>query len=72
MLPILTATLVNPPIHVQSDIFSLGIILFELLHPMSTGMERGVAIRGLRTGRLPSNLLQRFPKEVSAAQDDVV
>jgi len=36
------------------DLFSLGVVAFELWHPFSTGMERALLLRDLREGaRLP-------------------
>jgi len=37
----------------SSDVYSLGIILFELCHPMYTGMERFEAFEGIRKGIFP-------------------
>ena len=37
------------------DIYSLGVILFELLFPFETQMERIVSLRSLRTLNFPSN-----------------
>ena len=48
----------------QSDIYSLGIIFFELLFPFKTGMERARVLSNLRQGVLPDNFVQTFPKEV--------
>jgi translation initiation factor 2-alpha kinase 1 len=48
----------------QTDIYSLGIILFELLVPMSTGMERAEKLHQLRQGILPEDFLTARPKEV--------
>lgn len=44
------------------DIFSLGIILFELWHPFNTTMERFIVIEELRNHRkLPSDFVQKYP-----------
>jgi eukaryotic translation initiation factor 2-alpha kinase 1 len=48
----------------QTDIYSLGIILFELLVPMKTGMERAEKLNQLRQGSLPEEFLASRPKEV--------
>ena len=49
----------------KADIYSLGVILFELLHPFSTGMERAAMMNDLRKGKLPDSLLKTYPREVS-------
>ncbi|KAL3530126.1 hypothetical protein ACH5RR_009448 [Cinchona calisaya] len=35
------------------DIYSLGLILVELLYPMGTGMERGTVLNNIKNGILP-------------------
>eukprot|EP01135_Chromosphaera_perkinsii_P010509 Nk52_evm19s2152 gene=Nk52_evmTU19s2152 len=47
----------------KTDIFSLGIIFFELFFPFKTGMERVIALKNLREGILPEEFLVRCPKE---------
>lgn len=47
----------------ETDMYSLGIIFFELMYPLSTGMERAKRISDLRQGVLPDELLKLFPKE---------
>jgi hypothetical protein len=38
----------------QVDIFSLGVVVFEMWHPFSTAMERVVLLRELReAGKMP-------------------
>ncbi|KAI8820164.1 kinase-like domain-containing protein [Fimicolochytrium jonesii] len=46
-----------------SDIYSLGIILFELLNPFSTQMERAQHLAHLRSGVFPKGFEARFPVE---------
>ncbi|XP_063831597.1 eIF-2-alpha kinase GCN2 [Ostrinia nubilalis] len=43
------------------DIYSLGIILFEMFHPLTTGMERMMVLTEVRTRdiRLPESFLRR-------------
>ncbi|OQV16559.1 Eukaryotic translation initiation factor 2-alpha kinase 1 [Hypsibius exemplaris] len=67
----------------KSDMFSLGIVMFELLSPFATEMERAICLSGLRSGRIcpeftakyPAHsrvirrLLQTDPKERPAARD---
>lgn len=37
------------------DLFSLGVVAFELWHPFATAMERALLLRDLREGgRLPA------------------
>jgi serine/threonine protein kinase len=45
--------------------YSLGIILFELMYPLITGMERAKKITSLRNGVLPEELLVAYPKEAA-------
>lgn len=46
----------------KSDLYSLGIILFELLQPFNTDMERCKLITRLRTGHIPPELAMTAPK----------
>ncbi|KAF9585057.1 Eukaryotic translation initiation factor 2-alpha kinase [Lunasporangiospora selenospora] len=49
----------------KADIYSLGIIFFELYHPFSTLMERHAVLRTLRNGELPPDFVSRWPKETA-------
>ncbi|KAG1662775.1 hypothetical protein FOA52_006801 [Chlamydomonas sp. UWO 241] len=45
------------------DLFSLGVIVFELWHPFPTGMERAVMLGALRdSGKLPEQWARAHPK----------
>lgn len=48
----------------QADIYSLGVILFELFQVFCTDMERGISISNMRDGVLPNKFLQEWPEEV--------
>jgi hypothetical protein len=51
----------HPP--TQVDLYSLGVVVFELWQSFSTGMERAVLLRELRElGRLPDGWQERHPK----------
>ncbi|KAI7871464.1 kinase-like domain-containing protein [Spinellus fusiger] len=45
------------------DIYSLGIILFELYVPFTTAMERASAIDRLKSGIFPTGFVEHYPKE---------
>ncbi|XP_008552622.2 eukaryotic translation initiation factor 2-alpha kinase [Microplitis demolitor] len=45
------------------DIYSLGIILFELLVPFTTGMERMVTLGNLKKNIFPDDFAVQHPKE---------
>lgn len=47
------------------DIYSLGVILFELLMIFNTEMERIVTIKQLRSNIYPTDFEEKFPNEVS-------
>ncbi|XP_045613966.2 eukaryotic translation initiation factor 2-alpha kinase [Procambarus clarkii] len=47
------------------DIYSLGLIFFEMLVPFSTGMERLVVMSHLRDGEFPKGFENQFPDESS-------
>lgn len=46
------------------DIFSLGLIFFELYNDFETDMERLITFQSLRTGNFPDAFTQKFPSEV--------
>lgn len=46
------------------DIYSLGIIFFELLVPFSTEMERISTLTDLREKKYPEGFCKKYPKEV--------
>ena len=48
----------------EDDIYSLGIILFELLIPFSTASERASEITKLKKMDFPSNFSEIYPEEV--------
>ncbi|KAI9319883.1 kinase-like domain-containing protein [Dichotomocladium elegans] len=45
------------------DIYSLGIIFFELYRPFSTAMERAQGIEYLKQGVFPDGFVEAYPKE---------
>ncbi|CAG0896982.1 unnamed protein product [Darwinula stevensoni] len=45
----------------KSDMYSIGVILFELFCSFSTGMERGKCFDDLRIGRLPHTFQESWP-----------
>jgi translation initiation factor 2-alpha kinase 4 len=48
---------------VQVDIYSLGVIVFEMWHPFATAMERFVLLRDLRDrGEMPPDWEVGHPK----------
>ncbi|KAJ2793838.1 hypothetical protein H4R20_006415, partial [Coemansia guatemalensis] len=49
----------------KADIYSLGIIFFELYYPFATAMERVSVIKDLRRGVFPPEFLQMWPKEAA-------
>ncbi|PKC15739.1 kinase-like protein [Rhizophagus irregularis] len=53
------------PYNEKVDIYSLGIIFFELHFPFSTGHERVRVLKDLRNGILPKGFVERFPKEAA-------
>lgn len=48
-----------------SDMYSLGIILFELYNLFSTKMERARVLTDLRNGVFPVLFAQNFPRETA-------
>lgn len=50
----------------KSDIYSLGIILFELFFPIKTHMERARLLSDLKTAKqFPTEFLRQWPKEAA-------
>jgi len=47
----------------KTDIYSLGVILFEMLHPVQTKMERAHLLSNLRKHVIPPEFLNKYPKE---------
>ncbi|XP_037662711.1 eukaryotic translation initiation factor 2-alpha kinase 3 isoform X2 [Choloepus didactylus] len=50
------------------DIFSLGLILFELLYPFSTQMERVKTLSDVRNLKFPPLFTQKYPREYVMVQ----
>eukprot|EP00294_Goniomonas_avonlea_P007754 CAMPEP_0114541278 /NCGR_PEP_ID=MMETSP0114-20121206/1221_1 /TAXON_ID=31324 /ORGANISM="Goniomonas sp, Strain m" /LENGTH=1701 /DNA_ID=CAMNT_0001725507 /DNA_START=110 /DNA_END=5215 /DNA_ORIENTATION=- len=46
----------------KTDMFSMGVILFEMLCPFQTGMERAIKLRQLRSLVLPPETSQAYPE----------
>lgn len=46
----------------KSDIFSLGIILFEMFQPFNTEMERIKTLTNVRQGNIPPEFSDKWPK----------
>jgi len=53
----------------SADVFSLGVILFELLYPMYTGMERNVVLSQLRQLTFPSDWDKRIGNDFPTLQN---
>uniref|UniRef100_A0A6J0UQ68 PRKR-like endoplasmic reticulum kinase n=1 Tax=Pogona vitticeps TaxID=103695 RepID=A0A6J0UQ68_9SAUR len=51
------------------DIFSLGLILFELLYPFSTQMERIRTLSEVRNLTFPPLFIQKYPQEYAMVKD---
>ena len=49
----------------QSDLYSLGIVLYELMQPFKTDMERSKMVGQLRVENIPPELCITAPKWVS-------
>ncbi len=49
----------------QTDMYSLGIVLFELFQPFRTKMEQSIAIEGLKKScKFPAGVQKNFAKQV--------
>jgi serine/threonine protein kinase len=57
------------PYNYKVDIYSLGLILFELLVCFSTEMERIEVLKGLRISEFPKDFQEAYPDEVSFGFD---
>lgn len=54
---------------VQVDMYSLGVVFFELWHPFGTAMERHAVLSDLKLkGILPSAWVTKFPEQSSIVQ----
>lgn len=53
------------PYDEKADIYSLGIILFELYYPFSTAMERADSIENLKKGIFPKNFIKTYPTQAN-------
>lgn len=56
------------PYDYKVDIYSLGLIFFELLVFFGTEMERILTLRALRDGRYPNGFAQQHPQEYNLLQ----
>lgn len=53
----------------QADMYSLGIIFFELWHPFATAMERHIVLSDLKQKSLvPPSWAAKFPREATLLQ----
>ncbi|RAL54983.1 hypothetical protein DM860_013679 [Cuscuta australis] len=55
-----------PKINEKADMYSLGVVFFELWHPFDTAMERHVILSNLKQkGELPPAWVDEFPDQAS-------
>ncbi|XP_045503958.1 eukaryotic translation initiation factor 2-alpha kinase [Colias croceus] len=52
------------PYSYKVDIYSLGLVLFELLHPFGTEAERVDCLLRVRKGHYPTHFEQSYPNEI--------
>ncbi|XP_030938863.1 eIF-2-alpha kinase GCN2 isoform X2 [Quercus lobata] len=58
-----------PKIDEKADMYSLGIVFFELWHPFGTAMERNVVLNDLKQkGQFPPAWVTEFPDQASLLQ----
>lgn len=58
-----------PKIDEKADMYSLGIVFFEVWHPFGTAMERHVILSDLKQkGELPPSWVAQFPEQASLLQ----
>ncbi|XP_073303015.1 protein SPA1-RELATED 4-like isoform X2 [Primulina huaijiensis] len=57
--------IVGDPISLASDIYRLGVLLFELFYTSASLEEKSTTMENLRHRVLPSQFLLKWPKEVS-------
>ncbi|KAL1189722.1 eIF-2-alpha kinase GCN2 [Cardamine amara subsp. amara] len=55
-----------PKIDEKADMYSLGVVFFELWHPFGTAMERHIILTNLKLkGELPLKWVNEFPEQAS-------
>lgn len=54
-----------PHVDEKVDMYSLGVILFELWHPFVTAMERRVVLSELKNKEVPSLWAMKFPQQAT-------
>ncbi|CAN8280057.1 unnamed protein product [Cochlearia groenlandica] len=55
-----------PKIDEKADMYSLGVVFFELWHPFGTAMERHIILSNLKLkGELPLKWVDEFPEQAS-------
>ncbi|TXG72832.1 hypothetical protein EZV62_001411 [Acer yangbiense] len=58
-----------PKIDEKADMYSLGVVFFELWHPCGTAMERHIVLSDLKQkGELPPAWVAEFPEQASLLQ----
>ncbi|XP_043817826.1 eIF-2-alpha kinase GCN2 isoform X3 [Manihot esculenta] len=58
-----------PKIDEKADMYSLGVVFFELWHPFGTAMERHIILSDLKQkGVLPPSWVSQFPEQTSLLQ----
>lgn len=58
-----------PQINEKVDMYSLGVVFFELWHPFATVMERHIILSDLKQkGLLPNSWVENFPKQSAILQ----
>ncbi|KAF5733896.1 Kinase family protein isoform 2 [Tripterygium wilfordii] len=58
-----------PKINEKADMYSLGVVFFELWHPFATAMERHIVLSDLKQkGELPQTWVAEFPEQALLLQ----